>query len=40
MWGYRVVLQGTDRTVAVGNLEFRNAFGLPSHGFSVGGVNR
>jgi Stage II sporulation protein len=39
VWGYRIVLQGTDRTVAVGNLEFRNAFGFPSHGFSVAGAN-
>ena len=40
MWGNRVVLQGTDRTVVVSDLDFRSAFGFPSHGFTIGGVNR
>jgi hypothetical protein len=40
VWGNRVVLQGTNGTVAVGDLDFRNAFGFPSHGFTVVAVNR
>jgi hypothetical protein len=40
VWAYRVVLQGSDRTVATSNLEFRNGFGFPSHGFTITAVNR
>jgi hypothetical protein len=32
------VLQGTANTIIVGNLAFRSAFGLPSHGFAVTGA--
>jgi len=38
-WGNRVVLQGTAQTVVVSNLEFRNTFGFPSHGFTIAAVN-
>lgn len=38
-WGNRVVLQGSERTVVIGNLELRNAFGFPSHGFIVSSAN-
>ncbi len=40
VWANRVVLQGTNGTVAVSDLDFRNAFGFPSHGFTIVGVNR
>ncbi len=40
VWGQRVVLQGTAATVVVPNLDFRNTYGFPSHGFSVSGVTR
>jgi len=39
VWGNRVVLVGSDRTVVVSDLAFRSAFGFPSHGFSVAGAN-
>ena len=39
-WGNRVVLQGTNGTVVVSDLDFRNAFGFPSHGFTIVAVNR
>lgn len=39
-WGNRVVLEGSAKTVVVSNLEFRNAFGFPSHGFTITGVTR
>jgi peptidoglycan hydrolase-like amidase len=39
VWGNRIVLQGTAGSVTVTNLDFRRAFGFPSHGFSVGSVN-
>jgi hypothetical protein len=38
IWGNRVVLTGTAGTVVVSALEFRNAFGLPSHGYVIRGV--
>jgi hypothetical protein len=40
VWGNRVVLQGTNGTVVVSDLDFRNAFGFPSHGFTIVAVNR
>ncbi len=30
---------GSDRTVVVSDLDFRNAYGFPSHGFTVAGAN-
>ena len=38
-WGNRVVLQGTAGTVAIPNLQFRNTWGFPSHGFTLSGAN-
>jgi hypothetical protein len=35
IWGNRVRLRGSARTVVVSALDFRNAFGLPSHGFVI-----
>ena len=35
IWGNRVRLRGSARTVVVPALDFRNAFGLPSHGFVI-----
>ena len=35
IWGNRVRLRGSAGTVVVSALDFRNAFGLPSHGFVV-----
>jgi SpoIID/LytB domain protein len=40
VWGNRVVLVGTKATVAVTDLDFRKAFGFPSHGFTIVAVNR
>jgi hypothetical protein len=40
VWGNRVVLVGSDRTVVVSDLDFRRAYGFPSHGFSIAGLNR
>ena len=40
VWGQRVVLQGTAATVAVPNLEIRNIYGFPSHGYTVTVLNR
>jgi hypothetical protein len=40
VWGDRVVLQGSNGTVAVSDLDFRNTFGFPSHGFTITAVNR
>jgi hypothetical protein len=40
VWGNRVVLQGPNGTLLVSNLDFRNAFGFPSHGFSIVAVTR
>jgi hypothetical protein len=40
VWGNRVVLQGTNGTAVVSDLDFRNAFGFPSHGFTIVAVNR
>jgi hypothetical protein len=39
VWGNRVVLQGSAATIGVTDLEFRSAFGFPSHGFTVTAVN-
>ena len=36
VWANRVVLQGTAGEVVVSNWDFRNAFGLPSPGFTIG----
>ena len=38
-WGNQVVLQGTAGTVVLPALAFRNAMGLPSHGFVIAGLN-
>jgi hypothetical protein len=35
IWGNRVRLRGSARSVVVSALDFRNAFGLPSHGFVI-----
>jgi peptidoglycan hydrolase-like amidase len=39
VWGNRVVLVGSDHTVVVSDLDFRRAYGFPSHGFTIGGLN-
>lgn len=40
VWGNRIVLTGTTRSVTLTNLQFRNDFRLPSHGYAVASVNR
>ena len=35
IWGNRIRLQGSAGSVVVSALDFRNAFGLPSHGFVI-----
>jgi peptidoglycan hydrolase-like amidase len=40
VWDNRLRLTGTGGTVLVGNLTFRSAYGLPSHGFTVRAVTR
>lgn len=39
VWGNRIVLTGTARSVTLTNLQFRNDFALPSHGYAVASVN-
>jgi hypothetical protein len=34
------VLRGTTRTVVVSDLDFRRAFGFPSHGFAIVALTR
>ncbi|MET0580178.1 MAG: hypothetical protein ABW122_16085, partial [Ilumatobacteraceae bacterium] len=38
VWGHRVVLTGTAGSATVSAWDFRNAFGLPSPGFTILGV--
>jgi peptidoglycan hydrolase-like amidase len=40
VWDNRLRLTGTGGTALVGNLSFRTAYGLPSHGFTVRAVTR